>query len=492
MRSRWGFPAIFSVAISSVSLIAALVAILTSCATPHDTIDTSMPVPAPAQRSGLADLRALQDAFHAVSEAASPSIVKIDVRERIADTGSRDRIPFYDFFFGRPDDNEPGNPGFERDALGSGVIVASDRRTYYILTNDHVAGEADFITVVLDDGTELEAELVGRDSRKDLAMISVHSNRELAVARLGDSDSLRVGDWVIAIGSPYGYQNSLTVGVVSALGRQGGPSDNISDFIQTDASINQGNSGGALLNLDGEVIGINTWITSDSGGSIGLGFAIPINNAKRSIAEFLDDGEVEYGWLGVSIESVDTAQVTALALPSRQGALVDGVFADSPAAQNGLRAGDFITSLNGRPIRNSEDLILHIGDQELGADAVFGIIRAGESVTLQFPLAVRESNASIRQSYRELWPGYSVYPLTDDMIDQVGLKVTRGVVVTAVDGGTSADIGGLRQFDVITRINGTAVTDLDSFYTIVANSDLKEWQLAGMREGIEFEITVVR
>jgi len=495
MKVRWEFPTILSVSLSSLCLIAVLVLALVSCATPVSEMSLSGNESASqADRSADATvgLRQLQDTFHSISETVSPSVVRIDVRETVNENGPRGGLPFFDFFFGRPDDTEPEDRGFERGGVGSGVIVESDRRRYYILTNDHVVGAADFITVILNDGTELDGELVGRDPRKDLAMISVESSTPLAVARLGDSDSLRVGDWVVAIGSPFGYQNTVTVGIVSALGRQGGPEENISDFIQTDASINQGNSGGALLNLDGDVIGINTWITSDSGGSIGLGFAIPINNALRSISEFLERGEVQYGWLGVSIESVDGTQVDSLSLPSRSGALVNSVFSDSPASGVGLRAGDFITAVDGRSIRNSDDLVLAVGELPVGETVSLELIRNSQPTSAEVTLDVRSSNASISQSFRQLWPGYSVYPVTDEIADQVGLRVNRGVVVTVVDQGTAADIGGLQQFDVITNINGAAVTDVNAFYTIVANPDLKEWQIAGVRDGDEFEITVVR
>ncbi|MEE8441508.1 MAG: trypsin-like peptidase domain-containing protein, partial [Spirochaetia bacterium] len=340
MKVRWSLPTIVSLSLSSLSVVGVVVLALVSCATTTPVESSVLQTGAAPAADAIAGLRELQSSFHAISESVSPSVVRIDVRERVTGNGPREGLPFFDFFFGSPDDGEPQDRGFERGGIGSGVIVSSDRRRYYVLTNDHVVREADIITVVLNDGTELEGELVGRDSRKDLAMVSFRSDRDLPIARLGDSDSLRVGDWVVAIGSPFGYQNTITVGIVSALGRRGGPVGNVSDFIQTDASINQGNSGGALVNLDGEVIGINTWITSDSGGSIGLGFAVPINNVVRSISEFLDDGKVEYGWLGVSIQTVDTEQVESLRLRGRSGALINSVFDGSPADKNGLLAGD--------------------------------------------------------------------------------------------------------------------------------------------------------
>ena len=492
MKVRWSLPTIVSLSLSSLSMVGVLVLALVSCTTtvPMES-SVSQPGLVPAA-DGIAGLRELQSAFHTLSETVSPSVVRIDVREQITQNGPREGLPFFDFFFGRPDDAEPEDRGFERGGIGSGVIVSSDQHRYYVLTNDHVVGEADVITVVLNDGTELDGELVGRDSRKDLAMISFRSDRDLPVARLGDSDSLRVGDWVVAIGSPFGYQNTITAGIVSALGRRGGPDGNISDFIQTDASINQGNSGGALVNLDGEVIGINTWITSDSGGSIGLGFAVPINNVVRSISEFLDDGEVEYGWLGVSIQTVDAEQVESLQLPDRSGALVNSVFGDSPADENGLLAGDFISRIGDTTIRDSDDLVLVIGEMPVGESVQFSVIRQGEELTVLVTLAARQTDATIRQLNRRLWPGMSVYPLTADIIEEAGLEVSEGVIVSLVDQGTAADIGGLRSFDIITSINGVVVNDLLSFYTSIAEPDLKEWLFSGMRDGEEFEVTVVR
>jgi len=492
MKIRWSLPTVLSLSLSFLSIAGVIVLALVSCT-------TTVPVEPSASQSEtgpatdtIVGLRELESSFHSISELVAPSIVRIDVRERVTQNGPREGLPFFDFFFGRPDDSEPEDRGFDRGGVGSGVIVSSDARQYYVLTNDHVVGAADEITVVLSDGSEFKGELVGRDSRKDLAMVSFRSDRDLPVARLGDSDSLRVGDWVVAIGSPFGYQNTITAGIVSALARRGGPEGNISDFIQTDASINQGNSGGALVNLDGEVIGINTWITSDSGGSIGLGFGVPINNVVRSISEFLSDGVVEYGWLGVSIQTVDAEQVASLQLPDRSGALVNSVFGDSPADENGLLAGDFISRIGDAMIRDSDDLVLMIGELPVGESVEFAIVRQGEEVTVSVTLAARETDATINQLYRRLWPGMSVYPLTPDIIEEVGLKIGNGVIISLVDQGTAADIGGLRSFDIVTSINGMAVDDLLSFYTIIANPELKEWHFAGIRDGEEFEVTVVR
>ena len=221
------------------------------------------------------------------------------------------------------------------------ITVRRDGKTWYLLTNHHVAGSATNITVRLDDGREFDGKLVGADERKDIALVSFESDAtDIPVANLGDSDSVKTGDIVFAIGSPLGYMSSVTQGIVSAVGRDGGPNNNINDFIQTDAAINQGNSGGPLVNIYGEVVGINSWIASQSGGSQGLGFSIPINNVKKAIDDFIADGKIKYGWLGVSLVEADASTLTELSLTGRKGALASQVFANSPAAKGGILPGD--------------------------------------------------------------------------------------------------------------------------------------------------------
>jgi Do/DeqQ family serine protease len=491
MKQHWSFMTALSLGLSTIAVIGVVTLALVSCATPGASPPVVSQSSAPAAVPG-GNLMDLQTSFRTISQTVSPSVVRIDVRERITQGGAPDGMPFFDFFFGRPDDEEPDGGEFERGGIGSGVVVTKTGNEYYVLTNDHVVGEADTITVVLDDGTEFTAELVGRDARKDLAMVSFRSQLEIPVARLGNSDSLQVGDWVMAIGSPFGYQNTVTVGIVSALERRGGPDGNISDFIQTDASINQGNSGGALVNLDGEVVGINTWITSDSGGSIGLGFAIPINNAVRSINEFLEDGEVEYGWLGVTIGDVEREQIEPFGLPNARGALVNSVFTGSPADDGGLLPGDVIVELNGRPVRDASELILLVGELPVGEKVPFVLYRQGEEISLTVEIGERATEASLRQLNRQRWPGLSVFPLTEEITDELGLGRERGVIVSSVDQGSPADIGGVRSFDVITAVNGTDIDDLLSFYEIVANPETKDWQLTLIREGEELQLTVVR
>ena len=281
-----------------------------SCSVPKDAQAGAKVKTAQAQesaqipKSALEVAESLQTAFKSIADKVKPSIVELKTT-----TTRRQQIPNgipWEFFFGPQDGEGPGRREREHrtQGLGSGIIVKADSgsNTYYVITNYHVVKDADEISVEVQGERSYPAKMVGTDERKDLAMVSFTTSDKHIVAELGDSDNVRTGDWAIAVGSPLGFMSSVTMGIISAVGRTSGPGGNINDFLQTDASINQGNSGGALVNIRGEVIGINTWIASNNSGlSIGLGFAIPINNAKRTINEFINKGEISYGWLGVSL-----------------------------------------------------------------------------------------------------------------------------------------------------------------------------------------------
>ncbi len=429
------------------------------------------------------DLGVLQHSFRNVASQVLPSVVRVDVEEvRTQEVPRGDNLPWFDFFFGEPDREDRQ---FRTQGLGSGVIVRRDGSTYYVLTNDHVVGEADQIKILLDDSRDFDGTLVGSDARKDLAMISFESrDPNIPVARLGDSDNLTVGDWVIAIGSPFGFQSTVTAGIVSAVGRRGGPQGNISDFIQTDASINQGNSGGALVNLRGQVVGINTWITSQTGGSVGLGFSIPINNVKSAIDDFIQSGEVRYGWLGVSIRDVDAAMSEDLGLRQRKGALVHHVFRRSPADRGGILPGDFILSVNGRRIEDADELILRVGDLPDGEEAIFELIRQSEMRTIRVRISEREDEESIAELNRSLWPGVSVYPLTDGVREEFEVpRRTGGVVVSGVENRTPAAVAGIQVGDIITGMNGHDVESLMDFYGMLDVESGEAVEFSILREG---------
>ncbi|MDA3947682.1 MAG: DegQ family serine endoprotease [Spirochaeta sp.] len=449
-----------------------------------------------AQSEAIRSAETLQQSFRAVSQQALPSVVRIDVEEVRTQTrpGGGDDTPWFDFFFGEPDsEDENGEEReFRTQGLGSGVIVRRDGNRYYVLTNDHVIGNASEITVTLDDGSDYTAEIVGKDARKDLAMISFESTEQLSVAALGNSDDLQVGDWVLAIGSPFGFQSTVTAGIVSAVGRRGGPAGNISDFIQTDAAINRGNSGGALVNLEGQVVGINTWITSQTGGSVGLGFSIPINNVIRSIDDFIETGAVRYGWLGVSIRSVSDDVAADLGLPDQNGALVHHVFLDSPADRGGLRPGDFIVEINGVTVTDSDELVLEVGELPVGEDAEFKLIRHGERREISVRIAERESERQIANLNARLWPGFSVFPISDEIRAEMEIAAdTSGVVVATVENRTPAAAAGLRVGDVVSAIDGTSVSTMLEFYQELPQSG-ETTEITILRDGETETVTLER
>ncbi|MDR2784130.1 MAG: Do family serine endopeptidase [Treponema sp.] len=420
----------------------------------------------------------LQNAFRAVSEKVLPSVVEINtVSITKQQTPRFNGIP-WDFFFGPDSGNDDSSEEreYRSQGLGSGIIVRQDKEAYYVLTNNHVIDGATEIFVVMSNGKEYPAVLVGKDDRKDIAMISFKTTDSWPIAVLGDSDAVKVGDWAIAVGNPLGYMSSVTMGIVSAVGRSGGPANNINDFIQTDASINQGNSGGALVNIRGEVIGINTWIATKNGagGSMGLGFAIPINNAKRSIDEFISKGAISYGWLGVSLINADRDLVKALGVPEGQrGAFASQVFLDSPADKGGIRAGDFITAVNGKEVKDMNHLTLMVGDLKPGDKAEFVLFRDG--VSQKFTITIDERTNDVAADNKKLWPGVFVLPLTAELRNALKLdKNARGLYVAQVYTQTPASVVGLQRNDRIIAVNDKQVNDLPGFYKALREDTGKE------------------
>jgi len=425
----------------------------------------------------LATAEGLQTAFHAVSEKVLPSVVLLNtVSVRRQQGPGFNGIP-WEFFFGPRDRGQDGQEReYRSTGLGSGIIVRFKNGTYYVLTNNHVVDEATEIRVATRDGKEYPAELVGKDERKDLAMVSFKTNDPYPLASLGDSDKVAVGDWAIAIGNPLGAQFSfsVTMGIVSALGRTGGPGGNINDFIQTDAPINQGNSGGPLINIRGEVIGINTWIASNmGGGNVGLGFAIPINNTKRTIDEFIETGTTSYGWLGVQLLEPDRETSAELGLENKRGALATQVFLGSPADNGGIKPGDFITHVNSREIRSVQQLQMLVGDLRPGDRATFTVIRDKQTRDLQ--VRIEERTDQVASDNRRLWPGVTVLPLTDQIRQNFQVaENAKGLFVAQITSGSPADIVGLRQGDLITSVNGENVGDTSAFFKVLREKTASE------------------
>ncbi|MBQ5631564.1 MAG: Do family serine endopeptidase [Treponema sp.] len=421
-------------------------------------------------KESLKVIEALQNSFRSISNRLLPAVVEVDVIETKTVTD-----PFQDFrhfFFGMPEQEEQGKKRqYEQKGLGSGVIVRRTGDTIYVLTNNHVAGGATKITVKLNDSREFEAKLVGADARMDIALLSfTSSDKSIPVAKLGDSDAVQTGDICLAMGAPLGYSQSVTQGIVSAKGRSGNGIGNINDFIQTDAAINQGNSGGPLVNIYGEVIGINTWIASQSGGSQGIGFAIPINNIKNAINSFISKGKIVYGWLGVSLLEANKEYKEALGVEKETGALATQLFIGSPAQKAGMQPGDFIVSLNGHSVKDVDQLVREVGLLEAGVTANFEIIRNGKKIAL--PVKIEERSEKVSSDNGKLWPGFIAVPITEKVRKDMELEnKVKGVVVSNVMEKSPAAALRLQNGDVITAVNGKSVTDLKSFYTELATAD---------------------
>lgn len=420
----------------------------------------------------LAVAEAVQNVFRSVADAVLPSIVQLDVVEkRTVQSPSFNGFPF-EFFFGPSGEGETRE--YEQAGLGSGVIVRKDGNKYYVLTNNHVAGSANEISVKLHDGRVFSAELVGADERKDIALVVFETEEEdITVAILGDSDKIQTGDICFAMGTPLGYFSSVTQGIISATGRSGNEIGNVSDFIQTDAAINQGNSGGALVNIYGEVIGINTWIASQSGGSQGLGFSIPINNVKKAIDDFISSGKVTYGWMGVSLVEIDAEYKEALGVGDHVGAFASQIFIGSPAQKAGMMAGDYVIELNGKEVKDVDQLVREVGDLPVGETANFVVLRGGKEVKLSVKIESRDTEVVADNS--KLWPGFIAAPIDDSIREQLELdKKVKGVVVTNVQPKSPAAILRLQNGDVITAVNGKTVTNLSEFYNAMDFDENKE------------------
>lgn len=430
-------------------------------------------------KDALSVVESMQAVFRSVSDAVLPAVVELDVTE----TKTRQANPFDDFpfFFFNQDGDKPQE--YEQQGLGSGVIVRKNGKTFYVLTNNHVAGSANDISVKLSDGRTFKGKLVGTDERKDIALVSFESDdSSITVATLGDSDSVHQGDICFAMGTPLGYYSSVTQGIVSATGRSGNGIGNISDFIQTDAAINQGNSGGPLVNIYGEIIGINTWIASQSGGSQGLGFAIPINNIKKAIDSFISGGKITYGWMGITLIDIEDSYKEELKVKGKEGSLVAQVFLDSPASKAGVHAGDYIISLNGKAVKSSDQLVREVGDISAGESAVFVVLRNGKEVTLRAKVEERKDETVSNNS--KLWPGFTAVPLTADVRKQLKLEdKVKGVLVVNIVSKSPAAVLSLRNGDVITAVNGKEIKNITEFYNLISDDSNKDIWFDVLRDG---------
>ena len=367
------------------------------------------------------------------------------------------RNDFFDRFFGP---NVPRE--YKQNSLGSGIIVGTDGT---IVTNNHVVENADEIKVILKDGKEYKATIVGRDPNTDIAVIKIKPDEPLTAAKLGDSDTLEVGDWVLALGSPFGLEQTLTAGIISAKGRTigAGPYD---DFLQTDASINPGNSGGPLINMEGEVIGINTAIV---GSGTGIGFAIPSNLVKGVIKQLTAHGEVTRGWLGVSIQPLTEELAEYYGAKSKKGALVAAVEPGDPADKAGIRAQDIIVELNGKQVEDPRDLTRMVADIPVGDRAEVVVLRDGKLKKFKVEVGKRDDNLIASRNETGMPApaqnalGIRVEEITPDMAKQYNLPETEGVIVSDLSPDGKGAEAGLKSGDIIKEINHVAINSLPDY-----------------------------
>jgi serine protease Do len=422
--------------------------------------------------------------FVQLAATLSPTVVNISTESKPEPAGGESALP-RDRPFELPPEERFGLPGGVK-SLGSGFII---NQAGYILTNDHVVEDADKIVVTLTDGRNYTAKVVGRDAKTDVALLRINSSSPLPVAPLGDSSRLKVGQWVMAIGNPFGFDHSVTAGIISAKARFIPGSYN--DFIQTDASINPGNSGGPLIDLSGAVIGVNSAIFTRTGSSMGIGFAIPINLVKEEIEELREQGKVTRGWLGVYIQKVTPALSDSLGLDEPHGALVADVLKDSPAMAAGIKRGDVIVAYDNRPIKNSQELPLMVGETPVGHKVVLKLVRqrALRQVTvtitpsredeIQKAMSMREQAPSTRQTGL----GLEVENMTAQLARRLGISDKSGVVITRVQPGGSADQAGLRQHDVILEVDRQPVSSVRSYQQALAKRNGKSVLLLIQRSG---------
>jgi serine protease Do len=375
-------------------------------------------------------------------------------------------------WFKRFFDEEGGNEGFnghepKAESLGSGFVISDDG---YILTNNHVIEDADKIIVRLSDRRELDAELIGRDKRSDLALLKIKAG-DLPVVKLGNSSKLKPGEWVLAIGSPFGFDYSVTAGIVSAKGRSL-PRENYVPFIQTDVAINPGNSGGPLFNLDGEVVGINSQIYSRTGGYMGVSFAIPINIAMTVVEQLKESGEVKRGWLGVLIQDVTRDLAESFNMDKPHGALVARVLPDSPAEAAGFQVGDIVVKFNGQEIDHSSDLPPMVGITPINRKVPVDIIRNGKKQVLKVEIGELPKEDDVKIAARDPETtnadriGLVVANIPDDLREKMEIDGKGGVIVKKVERGAAGEAG-VRPGDVIEIVNNIEIKDADHFAEIV-------------------------
>ena len=416
--------------------------------------------------TGGASAKAITPDFVALAKKLKPAVVNVSTAKTIAPQKKFHRMPspfgtdpfedFFDKFF----ENAPQQRPYKQRSLGSGFIISDDG---YILTNYHVVADADEIKVKLGDKREFKADVKGTDEKLDLALLKIDGKDHFTAATLGDSNTIEVGEWVMAIGNPFGLEQTVTAGIISAKGRVigSGPYD---DFIQTDASINPGNSGGPLFNASGDVIGINTAIVA---GGQGIGFAIPVNMAKNIITQLKEKGKVTRGWLGVGIQAVTPELAQSFGLEGEKGALVSEVVKDSPADKAGIKIGDIILDYDGTMVNEMNELPRLVAGTPVGKNVVVKLLRDRKETEVTVTIEkLKEKGDEGAKTSDTL--GMSVTELNGELAAKMGVGETRGVIVTDVKPGSIAEEAGITRGDIVREINGAKIATVGEYETAIA------------------------
>jgi serine protease Do len=433
-------------------------------------------VAADVDTNGIETLRKTSKAFSAVAKQATPAVVAVQVRTKVQQqsmgygSGSPFDDDFFERFFGRrhPRRQQPSEPQYQV-GQASGFIVSDDG---YVLTNNHVIEDADEITVVMSGGQKYEdVKLIGSDDKSDVALLKIEDVDDLPFLELGDSDNLEMGEWVIAIGNPFGLTETLTVGVVSGLGRKVPGSEGVyQDFIQTDAAINPGNSGGPLLNLEGQVVGINSAIYTHTGGYMGIGLAVPVNMAKAIKEQLIKTGEVQRGYVGIGMQPIDPEMVEFFNLENNSGALITRVIEDGPAENAGLKKDDVIIKIGNKKVEDTQDVFNIIGFTTPETEVEFVIIRNGKQKKVTVKVGSKADSELADTSDLGKKFGLTVKTIDEDIADEYKVEEGVGVVVVEVKSGSPAAQAGIRNGMVILEVNRIEVHDVGEFNEVIEES----------------------
>lgn len=425
--------------------------------------------------NGIETLRKTSKAFSGVAKQATPAVVAVQVRTKVQPqsmgfgSGSPFDDDFFERFFGRrfPHRQQPDRPQYQV-GQASGFIISDDG---YVLTNYHVIEDADEITVVMGGGQKYEdVALIGSDDKADVALLKIEGVDDLPFLELGDSDNLEMGEWVIAIGNPFGLTETLTVGVVSALGRKLDRPDVYQDFIQTDAAINPGNSGGPLLNLEGKVVGINSAIITGDRGYMGIGLAVPINMAKAIKEQLIKTGKVERGYVGIGMQSIDPDMVDFFKLENNKGVLVTSVTEDGPADKAGLKKDDVVISIDNKKVEDPQDLKNIIGFTAPDTEVEFVIIRNGKEKKVMVKVGSKAESELADTSNLGKKFGLTVRTIDEELADEFNTREDIGVVVVEVKAGSPAAQAGIRKGMIILEVNRSEIHDVGEFNEVIEES----------------------